>query len=46
MPCTSGISGRRKLAFEDSREKSKSRKLIELRKTVGISELTEITQSN
>jgi hypothetical protein len=37
MPCASGVSGRRKFAFED---RSKGRKLKELRKTVGLSELT------
>jgi len=37
MPCTSGVSGRRKFAFED---RSESRKLKELRKPVGLPELT------
>ena len=37
MPCTSGVSGRQKFAFED---RSKRRKLKQLRKTVGLPEVT------
>jgi hypothetical protein len=44
MLCTSGIRGRRKLAFEDSSEKSKRRKSKELRQTVGFPELTHATK--
>jgi len=44
MHCTSGKSGRRKLAFEDSSERSKGRKSKELRKTVGFPELTHVTK--
>jgi hypothetical protein len=39
MPCTSGIRGRRKLAFEESSESSKRRKSKELRKSVSFPEL-------
>jgi hypothetical protein len=39
MPCTSGIRGCRKLAFEESSERIKRRKSKELRKTVGFREL-------
>jgi len=39
MHCTSGKSGRLKLAFEDSSKKSKGRKSKELRKTVGFPDL-------
>jgi hypothetical protein len=39
MPCTSGICGRRKLTFEESRERIKRRKSKDLRKSVGFTEL-------
>jgi hypothetical protein len=44
MHCTSGKSGRRKLAFEGSSERSKDRKSKELRKNVGFPELTQATK--
>jgi hypothetical protein len=44
MPCTSGICGRRKLAFEESSQRSKRRKSKELRQTVGFPELTHATK--
>ena len=43
MPYTSGKSGRRKLEFEESSKRIKSRKLKGLRKTVGFHELTNAT---
>lgn len=44
MHYTSGKTGRWKLAFEDSSEKGKGRKSKELRKTVGIPDLTRVTK--
>jgi hypothetical protein len=44
MHCTSGKSGRRNLAFEDSSEWSKGRKSKEFRETVGFPELTRVTK--
>jgi hypothetical protein len=44
MPCTSGTRGRRKLAFEESSQRSKRRKSKELRQTVGFPELTHATK--
>jgi hypothetical protein len=44
MPCTSGTRGRRKLAFEESCERSKRRKSKELRQTVGFPELSYATK--
>jgi hypothetical protein len=44
--CTSDKSGRRKLAFKDSSERSKGRKSKELLKTVGFPELTHATKLN
>jgi len=44
MHCTSGKTGCRKLAFEDSSERSKARNSKELRKTVGFPELTHATK--
>jgi hypothetical protein len=38
-PCTTGIRGLRKLAFEENSERSKRRKSKKLRKTVGFTEL-------
>jgi hypothetical protein len=38
-PCTTGICGRRKLAFEEGSEMRKRRKSKELRETVGFTEL-------
>jgi hypothetical protein len=43
MPCTLGTRGRRKLAFEESSERSKRRNSKELRKIVGFPELTNTT---
>jgi hypothetical protein len=43
-PCTSGIRGLRKLAFEESSERSKRRKPKELRQTAGFPELTHATK--
>jgi len=44
MSCTSGTSGRRKLAFEDSSERSKRRKSKDLGKTVCFPELAHATK--
>ena len=44
MPCTSGKSGRRKLAFEDSSESCIRRKSKELRNTVGFPELSQASK--
>jgi hypothetical protein len=44
MPCTSGKIGRRKMSFEESSESRKRRKSKELRKTVGLPELTQATK--
>jgi len=44
MKCTSGKIGRRKMAFEESSERRKRRKSKELRKTVGLPELTQATK--
>jgi hypothetical protein len=44
MQCTLGKTGSRKLAFEDSSERSKRRKSKELLKTVGFPELTHATK--
>jgi hypothetical protein len=44
MPCNSGIRSRRKLAFEDSSERSKRRKSKELQQTVRFPELTHATK--
>jgi hypothetical protein len=46
MPYTSGISGRRKLVFEEGSERNKCRKSKDLRKTVGLPELTNATNIN
>ena len=43
MPCTLGARGRRKLAFEESSERSKRRNSKELRKIVGFPELIHAT---
>jgi hypothetical protein len=43
MPCTLGARGRRKLAFEESSERSKRNNSKELRKIVGFPELTNAT---
>jgi hypothetical protein len=46
MPYTSGISGRRKLVFEEGSERNKRRKSKDLRKPVGLPELTNATNMN
>jgi hypothetical protein len=44
MPRTSGVRGRRKLAFEGSSKRIKRRKSKEFRKTVGFPELVHVNK--
>ena len=46
MPCSLGTGGRRKLAFEESSERSKRRNSKQLRKIVGFPELTHATTTS